>query len=297
MLRAICLLFLCVVLAGTATQAQPTTKVKKTEVANLAKDDDAAAVKKRFVYLVRYGDAKQLAATLTQHFKDETALQIVPEGTSNALLVTATPVLADELIKTLDQLDRRPRQVLVDVLIAEVPLQEKEHGFDPADFGGPSDTVLPKVEDLARKAKLNHLRRFQVATLENQPGKVQVGENKPMVVGVTARGGLGGPGGGPAAVNSISYMNTGTTLSATPRLGADGTVTLELQIEGSRLVVPEDGVPLGNGVNAAETIKTTFTGKVNVGNGKTALAEGVKTEAKDKKVQSIIVVAAKIVEK
>jgi type II secretory pathway component GspD/PulD (secretin) len=295
MLRAICLLSLCALIAGTSTQAQPTTKVKKTDATALAKDDDTAAVKKRFVYLVRYGDARQLAATLTQHFKDEAALQIVPEAASNALLVTATPVLADELIKTLDQLDRRPRQVLVDILIAEVPLQEKEHGFDPADFGGPSDTVLPKVEDLARKAKLNHLRRFQVATLENQPGKVQVGENKPMIVGTTARGGLGG-GGGPVA-NSISYMNTGTTLSATPRLGADGTVTLDLQIEGSRLVVPEDGVPLGNGINAAETIKTTFTGKVNVGNGKTALAEGVKTEAKDKKVQSIIVVAAKVIEK
>src|SRR5262249_7238580 len=150
---AICLLSLCALIAGTATHAQPTTKVKKTDATALAKDDDAAAVKKRFVYLVRYGDAKQLAATLTQHYKDESGLQIIAEATSNALLVTATPVLADELIKTLDQLDRRPRQVLIDVLIAEVPLQEKENGFDPADFGGPSDTVLPKVEDLARKAK------------------------------------------------------------------------------------------------------------------------------------------------
>jgi type II secretory pathway component GspD/PulD (secretin) len=293
MRRALCVSALVAGFGISLAYAQPTTKTKKTEPTATAKDDDSAAVKKRLVYLVRYGAVKDLAATLSQHFKDEASLQIVPEAASNALLITATPAIADELIKTLDQLDRRPRQVLIDVLIAEVPLQEKENGFDPADFGGPSDTVLPKVEDLARKAKLNHLRRFQFATLENQLGKVQVGEWKPMITGVNVRGGIGGA----AAVNSISYQNVGTTLSATPRLGADGSVTLELQIEGSRLVVPEDGVPIGNGINAAETIKTNFTGKVNVGNGKTALAEGVKTEAKDKKVQSIIVVAAKVVEK
>jgi type II secretory pathway component GspD/PulD (secretin) len=278
---------------GSTTKVEKTTATK-IEVKASVKPEEAAPVKNRLVYLVRYGDAQQLATTLSKHFKDEPALQIVPETTGNALLVTAPAFLADELIKTLDQLDRRPRQVLIDVLIAEVPLQEKENGFDPADFKGPGDTVLPKIEHLARKAKLNHLRRFQISTLENQPGKVLIGESKPFVAAVNNRG--GGGGGGPNTF-SITYRDVGSTISALPRVSPDGDITIELQVEESRANTPDDGVPLAQGVNATEFIKATFTGKVSVAAGQCALADGVKTEAKNLKVQTIVVVAAKVVGK
>jgi type II secretory pathway component GspD/PulD (secretin) len=284
---------------NTTTKTEKTTATSKvTEGKTAGKADDAAAVTKRFVYLVRHGEAKPLATVLGQHFKDVPALQIVPETTGNALLVTAPAFLADELIKTLDQLDRRPRQVLIDVLIAEVPLQEKENGFDPADFKGPGDTVLPKVEHLARKAKLNHLRRFQISTLENQPGKVQIGESKPFVAGVNNRGGgFGGGGGGGANTSVITYRDVGSTVSALPRVSPDGDITIELQVEESRANTPDDGVPLAQGVNATEFIKATFTGKVSVASGQCALADGVKTEAKNLKVQTVVVVSAKVVGK
>jgi len=127
---------------------------------------------------------------------------------------------------------------------------------------------------------------------------VHVGASQPFVTGVMARGGgFGGPAGGAQQTNTITYRDTGTMLAATPQVGPDGTVTLELKLDESRLNTPENGVALGNGANATEVIHTTLGGKVVVASGRATLAEGVKTEAKDSKVQAIVVVAARVVEK
>jgi type II secretory pathway component GspD/PulD (secretin) len=252
---------------------------------------------KRFVYLVRYGAAKDLAESLSRHFKGESGLQIVPEPNANALLVTAPPALADELVKLFDQLDRRPRQVVVEVAVAEVPLDEKEDGIDPSEFTGPADEVLKKVEALARKTKHGHLRRFRLTALENQRSSVHVGESKPTVTGVNVGGfGRGGAGGGPVS-HQVAYREVGSMFSATPRVAADGTVTVELVLNESRLHTPDNGVQLGGGAIASETVQTTLTGKVSVPPGKAVLAEGVKTESKGAKVQAVVVVSARVVEK
>ena len=286
MRRIACLLAVAAVGVGLA-YAQPDAKPPSP----------APEKGKRFVYLVRYGAAKDLATTLGQHFRDEPGLQLVPEPTANALLITAPTALSEELLKVLDQLDRRPRQVVIDVVIAEMPLDEKDPGFEPAELSGPSDTVLPKVEALARKAKVNHLRRFQVAALENQRSLVQVGATQPYVTGVGRGAPLGGGAGGPAPVNTVAYRDVGTLLGATPRISPDGTITVELQLDESRMHTSENGIALGGGAVATEFVKTTLGGKVSMASGRAILAEGVKTEAKSLKIQSLVVVAAKVVEK
>lgn len=63
------------------------------------------------------------------------------------------------------------------------------------------------------------------------------------------------------------------------------------------LVIPEVGVPLGNGVNASETIMTRSETKVMVESGRSILVEGVKTDTKNSKVQTLIIVGAKVVDK
>jgi|SRR5215470_3016167 len=62
---------------------------------------------KRGSYVVKYAAAKDLAGILAKHFKGAADIQAGPEGTSNCLLVSAPPAVFDEVMKTLEQLDRR----------------------------------------------------------------------------------------------------------------------------------------------------------------------------------------------
>jgi type II secretion system protein D len=64
---------------------------------------------------------------------------IVPEGATNSLIVSATPRFYDEVIRIIKELDERPPMVLVQVLIAEVRLNDTDQ------FGvelGLQDSVL-----------------------------------------------------------------------------------------------------------------------------------------------------------
>lgn len=64
---------------------------------------------------------------------------IVPEGATNSLIVSATPRFYDQVIRTIRELDERPPMVLVQVLIAEVRLNDTDQ------FGvelGLQDSVL-----------------------------------------------------------------------------------------------------------------------------------------------------------
>lgn len=257
----------------------------------------------RMVYIVRYGDAKSLATTLSQHYKNEVDLQIVADANSNALLVTAPMNLLVELTKTVEQLDRRPRLVTVDVLVVELPVEE-DATLDPKDFEKPIDKIMPSIEALSKKGKVTHLRRFQMAALENQKSTLTSGDTKPVISGVVnvgGGGGFGGKGGGGGVggmQNQIIYRQVGCVLSATPRISNDGTITIDMNFEESRIVTPENGVPLGGGVVAAETPTTNLKGSISVANGRTVLAQGVKTDTKgEKKTQTLVIVGAQILDK
>ena len=64
---------------------------------------------------------------------------IVPEGATNSLIISATPRFFDEVIRVVKELDERPPMVLIQVLIAQVQLNDTDQ------FGvelGLQDSVL-----------------------------------------------------------------------------------------------------------------------------------------------------------
>ena len=266
-----------------------------------AKADDAAK-NRRLVYLVRYGSAKDLAAALGKHFKNDAEVQAVTETGSNYLLISAAPTAFDEVVKTLEQLDRAPRTISVDVWIAEVVLKKGDDGkpveddkaIDEKDLAGSIEDVRKKVDDLAKIGRIAGLKHVQLNALENQPASILTGENKPYVVGrtVTARG---------IATNSISYRNVGATVRVTPRIAADKSLLLELSVEDARMNMPEDGIGLGvsdkgDPINATQFTTTKLDSKVTVAPGKVIAAEGLKSTSKGKQAHVIILVGARVVD-
>src|SRR5437764_13548418 len=75
----------------------------------------APAERQRTVIVLRNSSARELAAALGEHFKDAADVRVVPEATANALLDGAPAAVLAEVLKAVEQLDRRPRQVEVEV--------------------------------------------------------------------------------------------------------------------------------------------------------------------------------------
>jgi type II secretory pathway component GspD/PulD (secretin) len=293
---------LVLLLGASCAELSAQEERPKQGQAKTTAEDNSTAKNKRIVYPVRYGGAKDLAAALSKHFKGDADVQAVTETGGNYLLISAAPALFDEVLQTLQELDRAPKTVSVDVWIAEVITKRGEDGkpvegekeIGEKDLTGTIDEVQKRLDDLAKNGRIGGLKHIQLSALENQTSSSTTGENKPHIVGTTVRAtGI--------ATNQIAYRNVGTQVRATPRIMADKSILLELKVEDASLNTPEDGIGLGanakgGAVTAAEFTTSTLESKLAVAPGKAVAAEGVKSSSKGKQAQVIILVAARIVD-
>lgn len=120
-------------------------------------DEREVQQRKNLVYRLKNEPADDVAAAINQFLRSERQLQqaapgtispfqqiesevvVVPEPVGNSLIISATPRFFDDIVKLVEKLDAQPPQVLIQVLIAEVALD------DTTQFGiewGLQDSVL-----------------------------------------------------------------------------------------------------------------------------------------------------------
>ncbi len=259
-----------------------------------AAQDGPVAERKRGIYVVKYAAAKDLASILAKHFKDAAEIQSGPEGTSNCLLINAPPAVFDEVMKTLEQLDRRPRSVPVEVFVVELPAKkgdDKEKRPDEKDFSGAINDVAERLEAMMKKGQIAGFKRIQLTTLEGQPSSQNLGDEKEFVSSARAiRPGI--------ISRNINRRQVGTLVKVTPLITADGSLTLDLNVEDSRardsatetVGVDENGNP----IPATEFPRTSLTGKISIASGKATLAKDVKVASKEG--ETLIIVGARLAE-
>jgi type II secretory pathway component GspD/PulD (secretin) len=260
----------------------------------------SAAKNQRIVYMVKNGEAKDLANILGKHFKGDAEVQVLPDSPSNCLLISAAPSVFEEVVKTLEKLDKRPQLVSVELLIAEVTPKKGDDGksaareLDDKEFTGTTKEVVEKLEALKKDGVIGSLDRIQLTAVEEEPASVQLGGNTPIVTGVTvtATGHVS---------KRITFVNTGTSASVRVRVLAENVVAMELNIRDSRAHVPEDGIELGKdekgaSLRATEILTATLKSRVNVRSEHAVVAEGIKTESKSGQARTLIVVAPRILD-
>jgi len=120
-------------------------------------DEADVRARKSLVYRLRNAPASDVANALNEFLRSERQVQqvapglvsafeqierevvVVPEIVSNSLIVSATPRFYDEIVRLIEDLDKRPPMVLIQVLIAEVALNNVD------EFGvelGLQDSIL-----------------------------------------------------------------------------------------------------------------------------------------------------------
>ena len=226
------------------------------------------------------------------------------EEKSNTLLLSASPryfKIVEEMIKELDQ---PPAQVRVQVLLAEVLLDDKTElgidwnftgtfdsstlsagtnfgvsagtaGFNIAITGGDLSFFLRALQ---AQGRLEILSRPQILTCDNQQGEVKVGQRVPFIreSRVTESG---------TTLNTIQYEDVGINLLVTPRINPDGFVRLEVEPEISQL--SESTIQVSEGVNAiivnSRSAKTTVT----VQDGHTIIIGGLITTREENREDKV----------
>ncbi len=243
-----------------------------------------------FVYPVENGDAKEIAEILQQAFSERTTskretivraqkgkskprpsktgfisgkVKIIPDPTNNLLVIRASREDYEIIEGILRQLDVMPRQVLIEVLIAEVTLDRAlEYGVEwfiktelhhngreyPGVIGLSHKGAAPAVsgeedifslvlrrkgevrfllEALDRVSEVNILSSPVLLATNGKESMIQVGQEVPFVSREVANTAAETPN----ITRSIQYRDTGIILKVKPYINSSGLVKLEIEQE------------------------------------------------------------------
>ncbi|MFH4665291.1 secretin N-terminal domain-containing protein [Vibrio cidicii] len=233
---------------------------------------------------------KDKGATVAAETKADSIIQsndfkISVDKVQNSLLIQATPMQYRELLALVEQLDKLPPQIALDVAIAEFDITDNFTAgiskilYDSSasnanksvidikptsgsiSFSGVFDSTTIDMSLIAEKSKSRVLSRPYLVVQDGQSASISAGKQVPIQTGSNTTDG------GSTKVE-IQYRNTGVSLSVTPTINADGVVSLELSQSVSK---SEPGPADLNPIITDRTLSTS----VLVGNGQTAILGGL----------------------
>jgi len=186
-------------------------------------------------------------------------IRVVVEPNTNALVIRSPRRKYEDLLRTIKRLDVFPRQVLIEVMIAEVSLdgglelgvewetkttwdgRELEGKLSYADALGltpasglvytitQADQLKATLRALATDGRVNMISAPLLLSSENQESRINVGEEVPIITDVTTSQNLTDPDTGTKITDrSIKYRDTGISLSVTPRINDSGLVKMQV---------------------------------------------------------------------
>ena len=197
----------------------------------------------------------------------QSEIRMVADEVTNAVVVTTYPRLWKEIEDTIRKLDKMPRQVLIEVLAAEVTLTDdtklgmewslRSGRFDVSSspsgtlpsrparslipLGGAvpmglnvftfaADRFLAALNALAIENRVNVLSNPSIMTTENKKAVINVSTSVPIVTAQQVPVATGGITGN-AITQTVEYKDAGVILTVTPRIGEQGTVALDVRQE------------------------------------------------------------------
>ncbi|HZP83752.1 MAG TPA: secretin N-terminal domain-containing protein [Chthonomonadaceae bacterium] len=235
---------------------------------------------------------------------------VTPAPGGDSIIVTTTPDNYQAVKELVEALDVVPRQVMIEVIVAEVTLDsDKKLGlslggkfarlfglnntaqgtinlpttatpvFDPlapgAQFVVNAANYNALLQAIATDSKIKVLSTPRVFTSNNQQAEIDIITRQPYITGQTA-GGLINTN----VSNTVDFLDIGFILNVTPRITRQGLVTIDLQQEASDLVRFDT---LGTGISALRVPVTNdryADTSVTVQDGETVVIGGLIRDSK-----------------
>lgn len=231
-------------------------------------------------------------------------VRISADVANNALLIYATREQYKAIERAVRELDRAPLQVAIDTIIAEVTLSDSlQYGVQffvtSSDLGlgknkgsigygesktlkrmipgfnlllGPAQDPRLIIDALKNLTQVKVLSSPSLVVLDNQPATLQVGDQVP----IATSSAQSNQSADAPTVNTIDFRNTGVILSVTPRVNANGVVSLDVEQEISHVVNQGVGPTLTPTISQRK-VKSSIA----VASGQTVLLGGLISERQE----------------
>jgi general secretion pathway protein D len=183
--------------------------------------------------------------------------QITVDTIGNRILYTGTAADFARLKSVLEQLDQPPKQVMIEVIVAEVTLTDQTNvglewffshaqgnqTFSGGTLGGLSiasngftlvytgPNLQANFEAFASNNKVNILSRPRVVTKSGTEAQIQVGTDVPIITSQAAVSGVQTTTGATSVLQSVEYRQTGIILHVKPIVFGDNRVDLTVSQE------------------------------------------------------------------
>ncbi len=228
-------------------------------------------------------------------------VRVIADKDNNALLIYAPAGEYEKIEAAVKKLDVVPRQVLIEMTIAEVTLtDEYQYGLEwyfssRGHQGGQLDTgaagiaqlapgfsyawkdsagaIRAVLNSLATNSKLNIISSPHVMVSDNQVAKIQVGDRVPTVSQTQS---LATTTTTTGVISSVQYIDTGVMLAVRPHINAGGQVTMEVSQEVSNATKTTT-----SGIDSPTISKRTAQSTVTIQSGETMVLGGLIKEEKN----------------
>lgn len=230
-------------------------------------------------------------------------IRVIADKDNNALLILASPSDYEKIESAIRKLDVVPRQVLIDVTIAEVTLvDEFKYGLEwyftnGKRLSGKLDTgaegigaltpglsylwsnpnvvggIGAALNVLATDSRVKVISSPHIMVTDNQTAKINVGDRVPTTSQTQSVIGSGITSTG--IISSVQYLDTGILLSVTPHINVGGMVTMEINQE-----VSTASKTTTSGIDSPTISKRAVQSTVVVKSGETMMLGGLITENK-----------------
>jgi general secretion pathway protein D len=241
----------------------------------------------------------------------EGEINIVVDETNNALVIRAFARDYKSILETIKKLDIYPKQVLIEVFLAEVTLDDlNKFGLEFSKFtenfildgrkynytigmGGIGDTsalvsgirysiaeaagrLTAAIHASANDNRLKVISSPHILASNNKEAKIQIGVSQPILTSTYTTGVYTGTNTS-VVEGTIEYKDVGIILTVTPRISDGGLVTLEISIEDSKVETTSLGSLSNVPVFRKKTAKTTLS----IMEGQTIVIGGLIEESKN----------------
>ena len=288
--------------AVSETQVKPEIKVAK-------KSDEVIRVVD-----LNYGDANELMLNLQQVLgggEDSVGLNIAAHVSANQLILSGKEMDVLSTISVIKQLDRAPRQVYVDAIIAEVSEESAKKlglqfsvnsdnisasvvtGVSGVNIGsaagntflagaaggifaaGAGANVVPDIGLLLSALEGDNDNRIlatpSLMTTENKESTILVGQNVPFITGQYTNQN----GDNSAPFQTIKREDLGTLLKLKPKIGPNGNIVMEIWQEVSRIDQSTAGL------SDVVTVKRQISTVISAMEGETIAIGGLRVEQQE----------------
>ena len=280
-------------------------------------EDQASALK---VIDLNFADAEELVLSLGPLLSSDantSAISISAHQSANQVILSGSPTSLEQALLVIAEMDRAPRQVYVDAIIAEISEDSAQKlGLQFAVNSGNLSTSLVtgltgdnigtmagnsfltgatggliaigagsnKIPDIglmlnALKADTDNriLATPSLMTTENKESTILIGQNVPFITGQYA----GQQGEGATPFQTIKREDLGTILKLKPKIGKNGDIVMEIWQEISRIDQS------ASGLSDVVTVKRQISTVVSAKEGETIAIGGLRVEQEEIGVSKI----------